>query len=333
MTIETKRAQTVTIIGMGRIGASIGLALKQSPLGMTIIGHDRDGSLAQEAKEKVGAVDKAEWNLISAVSKADILVLNIPAVEVEDTLKVIGSDLQAHALVLDLSSLKSAGLRWAQQHLRQGHYVGASPVLAAGALADGRTELAAARADLFKNSIFCLMPSVNADPKAVETAVNFGLILGASPYFVDPLEYDSLLQGIETVPGLMSAAMFSAVSKANSWRDILRFADQSFALTTQALTSGAEEIAHLAFHNKVATLRWLDALVEELQEIRRWVYRDEVETLTAVLIDQERKRIGWLKDRRQNEWAEAKMPDIEHRSLGEHLLGRWGRRDDRDEEK
>jgi prephenate dehydrogenase len=325
------QAQNITIIGMGRIGASVGLALKQRALQVTLIGHDRQRALAQKAKEALGAVDRVEWNLINAVSAADILVLTVPVSELEDTLRAIGDDLQSHTLVLDLSHMKAAALQWAEQYLEQGHYVGAWPVLAASALADAQAGLETADADLFKNSVFCLMPSAKADPKAVETAVNFGRLLGATPYFMDPMEYDSLVQSVETIPGLMAAALFNAIHKTKGWRDILRFAGLPFAQTTSPLKAG-EDIALLALPNKTATLRWLDALLEELQTVRRWLQEGEVEMLTATLEELNRERERWLSERAQNNWVEAKSPPAAGPGIAEQILGRWARGDDGTEE-
>lgn len=316
------KAQTVTIVGMGRAGVSIALALKASSAGLTIVGHDRFRELAQNAKDELGAIDKAEWNLVNAVAAADILVLAVPLVELEETLMIIGDEVQPHALVLDLAVLKGRGLRWADQYLKRGHYVGVVPVLSAAFLNDGRDEAAAATADLYKNSIFCLMPSAKADPQAVDTAVTFGRLLGASPYFVDPAEYDSLAQGVETLPGLTAAALFSALRKSTGWRDMLRFANSSFALATQPLQQGTD-LTSLALNEKTATLHWLDAFLKELTDLRRMIHEGDREvmdlTLGNLLIERER----WLKERAKNEWVEVVETRVDRPSVSDQFLGGW----------
>ncbi len=316
------KAQTVTIVGMNRVGVSIARALKASGAGLTVVGHDRIRELAQDAKEKLGAIDRVEWNLVTAAAGADILVLAVPLTELENTLVVIGEDVRPHTLVLDLGALKAQGLRWADRYLQAGHYVGVVPVLSAAYLNDGRDEAAAATADLFRNSVFCLLPSAKADPQAVDTAVTFGRLLGASPYFIDPIEYDSLAQGIETLPGLAGAALFSAVQKSTGWRDMLRFANSSFALATQPLVQGTD-LASLALNDKAATLRWLDALLNELVALRQLILEGDREvidlTLGNILIQRER----WLKERTVNEWVEGVETPVDHPSMGEQLLGGW----------
>ncbi len=312
--------QTITIIGLGRLGVSIGLAIKNSPLDVTVIGHDIDRDRAQKVQDEVGAVDKIEWNVVNAARKADILVLAIPASELEATLNAVGQDLQEHTLVIDLSPQKGVGVKWAKKYITQGHYVGAVPVLPPASMADGRTDVTTASADLFRNGGFCLVPSASVEPAAVETAVNFGLLLGATPFFLDPDEYDSLLQGTETLPNLAAAAMFSAIHKATGWRDILRLAGQSFALSTRPLENEAD-IAFLALHNREASLRWLDAMMDELKLMRQWVHEGDLEMFTLYLKELGDERFGWLALRERNEWDERETTDVQHRSFSERMLG------------
>ena len=316
------KAQTVTIVGMGRVGVSIARALKASPADLTIIGHDRYRELTQKAKDELGAIDKAEWNLVDAAAAADILVLSVPLSELETTLMVIGDELQPHTLVLDLAVLKGLGLRWADKHLKRGHYVGAVPVLSTQYLNDGRDEPESAVADLFRNGVFCLMPSVKAEPQAVDTAVNFGRLLGATPYFIDPMEYDSLVQGVETLPGLVAAALFGTLQKSTGWRDMLRFANSSFALATQPLQFGTD-ITSLALNNKAATLRWLDAYLQELIELRTQIQSGDREMIDLNLGNLLIQREKWLKERAANEWIEGPETPIDRPSMGDQLLGGW----------
>lgn len=313
------QTKTITIVGLERNGASVALAIQAARLDLTIIGHDRDFGLAKQA-EKDAIIHKAQRNLPRAAEEADILVLAVATEELQETLQVIGDLVQEHTLILDLSGWKQAGAKWAAEYVKRGHYVGASLVLAAEALSDGRHGQEAASAELFKNSVFCVMPSVDADPKAVETSVNFGRLLGATPYFVDPMEFDGLVQGVDTVPGLVAAAMFSAVHKATGWRDMLRFAGLPFAQTTQPLVASAN-IARLAAGNKIATLRWLDSLQAELAQVRSWIEAGDEELLEAMLEELSRQREEWLHERAKNDWLEIDSPDMDTPSVARQMFG------------
>ncbi len=320
--MQTKK---ITIIGVRRTGASIALALKEGPLDFEVIGHDSDTTLLKEANE-FGGFDKTESNLIRAAETADIVILSMPAVELELTMRSIGDVIQSHTLVIDLTDLKGPGVKLAEKHLQKGHYIGAHPVLAAATFADGRPDTKNARADLFQNSVFCLMPDANVDPQAVQTAVNFGKLLGASPYFVDPLEYDSLIHGVETMPGIMAAALFRAVNQASGWRDILRFADLPFAMATMPLDKDGQELAYLALNDRMVTLRWLDALTKELQQIRRWIKDGDEELLAAFLSELNLDRENWLHERAKNDWLDTQGQTVDVPGMGERFLGGLARR-------
>ena len=322
--METK---AIAIIGLNRIGASLGLALKQAFPKLTFIGQDDDYAQAEAAQE-MGAVDETEKNLRVACSKADIIFLNVPASELKGVLQSIGGDLQDHALVLDVSLLKSSGLKWANQYLQDGHYVGVRPILAADFLADGRYTLDAASPDLFRNSIFCIMAGAKTDPQAVETAINVGRSLGAKPYFLDAAEFDGLVQGIETLPRLAAAALFNTVHKGNAWRDTLRFTDLTFAQATSYLANN-DEIAALASYDKTTITHWIDKLIAELQEVKSWIRLEEEEALAAILESMSIERDKWLHERRKNEWVEDTVEDIQMPSL---LGGIFGRRSGKSKE-
>lgn len=328
------QTNTITIVGMGRVGVSIGLALRKASIPFILVGHDSENRRAQEALKLHGAVDQAERSLPKAAAMADILVLAMPAVELETTLRAIADEVQEHTLIIDLTRLKGPGMKWAEQLLRRGHYVGARPVFAAATFDNVRTDPSAARADLFENSIFCVMPAASTDPKAVETAVNFGYLLGAKPYFVDPWEYDGLVQGVETMPGLLATALFSTVHSSAGWRDILRFADLPFALATLPLGDvGPDEIAFLALNDKAATLRWLDAYIAELTQLKQRVYEGDRDALTALLSDLENDREQWLSERKKNEWVEGEKPDMSGISFSQQMLGGLVTRRGRDDKK
>lgn len=313
------KTQTVTILGLDRLSTSVGLALKQSPLAATLIGYDEDRAQAQQAKQ-LGAVDKTEWNLLSAAMKADILVLRLPVSQLEATLEVIGPDLQPHALVVDLSAGAAAGIQWADQYLTQGHYVSGMPILAAAWMADGRSTLDTATPDLFRSSVFCLMPAARADAQAVETAVNFGYLLGAKPYFLQPEEFDNLQQGSETLPRLAAAAIFRTLQSSPGWRDMLRFAGAPLALATTSLETSADT-ALLALQDPAATLRWLDGLIAQLTEMRSWIQRGDAELFNSLLLETQVEREKWTRARQKNDWVEGKAVRVPNQSFAEQMLG------------
>jgi prephenate dehydrogenase len=310
------KATTLSIIGLDRTGAAIGLAAGRANVGLTRLGFDGDRQRGQRA-QALGAVDKALWSLPQIVEPADILILNLPLGEMAELLTAVAPHVQPHCLLLDLSPLKQRGLALAQKYLTHGHYVGVAPIYAAKWLFDGRTDLESAQADLFQNSLLALTPAPEANPQAVETAVNFGRLLGAQPFFLDAAEYDSLAYALESVPGLLAAALFNALTKQEGWRDRLRLAGRPFALATAPLSQ--PDLGQLALQEKETTLRWLDHLLAELTAVREQVAHGEAEIVKAILTEMGREQAAWIAEREANHWDD--QPPIERITLGQQLLG------------
>ena len=119
----------VTIVGLGLIGRSAGLALRRYADKVTVVGHDPDPQAAAAAK-KAGAVDRTDWNLIGAVSKADRILLVLPPDQVRDTLKAIAHEVQQGCVILDTADVKAPVMAWAAELLPAGvHFVGGHPIV------------------------------------------------------------------------------------------------------------------------------------------------------------------------------------------------------------
>ena len=119
----------IAIVGLGLMGKSLGLALRQAEVTSAVIGHDRERQLSNEAKAS-GAVDRTEWNLIAAVEKSDIVILSEPLEQLAGTMEAIGPYLRPGCVVIDTAPLKSPVLAWAAQYLpAEVNFVGTNPIL------------------------------------------------------------------------------------------------------------------------------------------------------------------------------------------------------------
>ena len=88
----------ITIVGLGQLGASVGLALGSRQDDIHRVGHDKNSEAAKAAQKK-GAVDDVKNNLPAAVREADIVLLSLPIDEIRATLEVIAPDLREGAVV------------------------------------------------------------------------------------------------------------------------------------------------------------------------------------------------------------------------------------------
>jgi prephenate dehydrogenase len=303
----------------------MGLALRQAEVASSVIGHDRDPLAGREAK-KLGAVDRTEWNLISACEGSDFIILATPVGAIEETLEAIAPYLRPGCVVMDTASLKGPVLAWADQHLsEQVHFVGGDPILSA--TVKGQGGLAAARADLFQGGLFCLVPAATTDSDAVKLAADLVSLLGAKPFFMDVEEHDGLLAAVDHVPMLLALALVETLIRQPAWRELRKVAGPAFEASTQLITSSSAGYSDLFVLNRDNVVRWIDELSASLDSIRGALVEEEMEALVDRFLTAQGERQKWLAIRATGEWHEGPRTEMPDRmSVIDTLLGTFWRR-------
>ena len=262
----------IAIIGLGYIGGSIGLGLKQAKLKNTeIVGYD-DWGRARREGDKKDAVDRVYGSLREAVDGAGLVVLATPPLAAEQLLPEMAPSLGRGAAVTDVAASKSVVHRWASDYLPSGvSFVGGHP-MAGGAARYGIDE---AQADLFQGQNWFLNPAPNASDSAVKSVLGMVRELGAQPHFLSAEEHDFVVAGASHLPLLTSAALFTMLRRSEGWPDFGRAAADTFTemtqfnqadpgLTTEIVTTNREQVKH-----------WIDRLVVELHRYRELLDTDD----------------------------------------------------------
>src|SRR5215208_5878441 len=230
----------ITIIGLGQIGASMGLALKGHNMDVRIIGHDKEIETAKEA-HKLGAVDDVKYNLPASVRDAQIVILALPFNGVKETLKIIAPDLQEGALVFDTAPSKATVAAWAKELIPAGRfYVGLAPAINPEYLHGTESVVQAARADLFDRGLFAVDIPVGTPENVFELVLGLVSLLGATPLLMDSAEADGLLATIQMLPQLAASALLDATVDRPGWLEARKLAGRSYAVVTAGLPSHDE---------------------------------------------------------------------------------------------
>ena len=275
MTKETQERKRITIIGLGLIGGSLGLALKAAGLpDVEVVGHDRERGAESKAR-KMGAIDTAEHNLPRAVEGAGMVIIATPILAVREVLEQIAPDLREGAVVTDTASTKERVLEWAAQLLPPHvSFVGGHPM--AGKETPGIDN---AEAELFRGRAYCLCPAVDAHEDAVRAMVGLVRLIGAEPMFLDPKEHDQYAASVSHLPLVVSTALFTLMRASPAWRDLAPMASSGFRDVTR-LASGDPRMSHDIFlTNREAAVHWLDRMIEELRRYRDLLEGDAEELL------------------------------------------------------
>ena len=312
-----------TLIGLGQVGTSIGLALAGHTVELKRVGYDRALTVQQQAR-KLGAVDSAPYNIHDAVEGADVVVLCIPLSQVEETLKLIGPDLREGAVVMDVSPVKAPVVEWFRRHVPAGrHYVGLMPTLSTAFLDDSLHGPAAAHAELFKDATLGIAAPAGTPEPALEQAFNLARLLGAQPLVLDLREADGKSATAQLVPQLLAAALLNATVGQPGWQDTRRLADRPYALATAPIFEESLEALSLAVReNRASLLPVLELVMGGLGAIHAALKNADDADLDRRLEQAVDDRLAWWQERQRADWTEQNAPsDLELPGFVERLFG------------
>lgn len=332
---------SIAILGLDRVGASVGLALRRymtkgGNYRFNITGYDVVSHNEKQAK-KMGAVDDIESKLHRAVADKDIVVMALPYEDVEPTYRRVADDLRDGVVILDVSPLKRPPLEWAEKHLSPEHHlVGITPVLNPRYLLQTDNATERAEEDLFDDSAILISPAVSCIKEAVDLAFNFCVILGSKPRFLDPLEHDMLLAFTDGLPALMGVAFFQYMMNMDNWHDLQWLTNPAFGVLTHPLKERHPDALRDEFlQNREVLTRALDGMIDGLQQ-----FRDVLEDGDSAAIEDSLERASkeyerWINRRYSADWdRDSKMPAVDRSNtmmgtlFGGNLFKRLSGKDD-----
>ncbi|MDP1714804.1 MAG: prephenate dehydrogenase/arogenate dehydrogenase family protein [Anaerolineales bacterium] len=313
----------ITIIGLGQIGASFGLALAAHKDKVTTVGHDKEFSIERLA-QKDGVVDKTNHNLPSSVEDANLVVLALPVHQVRETLGHIAQDLKKGTVVVDTIPVKAEVAKWAQEILPNGvHYIGLVPAISPDYLHETKTGLDSAKADLFSKSIFLLSAPHGTPGEAIQLVSGLVSLTGGNVMITDIIESDGLMASAHLLPQLVSASLLNATMGQPGWRETRKAASRAYFAATSAMTGqdDTEALQMLVLQNRENVLQKLDAMITALVELRYDVEDANEKSLKDRLKNAQDGRQNWLNERFTANWMEMKREPVEKISVRERLFG------------
>jgi prephenate dehydrogenase len=244
--------QRVTIAGLGLIGGSLALALRQTGFTGEIIGCDRAEILATAIER--GVVSGGNSDAITSAQGSDIVVLATPVGAIIDLIERLGPVIPATTLLTDVGSTKKEIAERAQQVFGSAagiRFLPSHPM--AGAEHGG---LDHARADLFRGAPW-IYTLINGRPAPESVAAEWiGLVesLGATPVFLDAARHDRLCSWTSHLPQLISTALASAIEaefgedeairqiSGRGLQDMTRLAASSYSLWRDIVATNTKNL-------------------------------------------------------------------------------------------
>jgi prephenate dehydrogenase len=291
----------VVIIGVGLIGGSFALALKQAGMARHIVGLGRSPEALARALD-LGIVDEVCTTPAAAMRGADLVLLAAPVAQTGTILASLLPHLEAHTVVTDAGSTKSDVVAAARAAFgaRIKQFVPGHPI--AGSEANGPD---AARVNLYrgKKVVLTALPE-NSDADVAKVAAAWQAC-GAIIHRLTPQEHDTVFAAVSHLPHLLAFALVDDIA-ARPHADLLfQYAASGFRDFTRIAGSSPEMWRDISLANRDALLKELDAYLAQLTGVRAMLAAGDGAALESMYANAQRARSAWND---AIETAEARPP-------------------------
>ncbi len=249
---------TAVVAGVGLIGGSVALGLRERLLARRIIGLDASAAALEEALA-LGVIDEARTAPGEWLSSADLVVLAVPVKVLASLARSLAPYLAPGALITDVGSVKT-GIAAEFEALGVRSFVPGHPMTGSE-----RGGVANASAGLLENAVWVLTPTERTPLTALSRMRRLVEQLGAAPVVMPPDAHDKLVATVSHLPYLASLALTHMVARderlsllaAGGFRDLTRVASgdprmsrdmvvENKAALREALHSFSRQLSHLA---------------------------------------------------------------------------------------
>ncbi|HHY06301.1 MAG TPA: prephenate dehydrogenase/arogenate dehydrogenase family protein [Clostridia bacterium] len=268
----------VTIIGLGLMGGSLGMALRKKVPTIEVCGVDRQSEIVRQA-EKKGSVDYGTIDLGKGVRGADLIFLATPLAVMPCLCITMQPYLKQGAIITDLGSTKEQLVKCLEEILPEGvFFLGGHPM--AGSEKKGIKE---ARADLLENAVYILTPTTKTKVQVIDTLSTFLYRLGVRIILLSPAEHDRKIAAVSHLPHLLANALLNTVGileeeeegyfslSAGGFRDTTRIADSQSEMWTEILLQNRKALMPVVKRFRSVLAEYEEALRKEdsvcLQEL------------------------------------------------------------------
>lgn len=283
------RFQKITIIGVGLLGGSLGLAIKQRRLAAKVDGYVRRTASIGEC-EHLGVVDHATRDLQHAVENADLVILCTPLSGMREISEQMLPALKPGAIVTDVGSVKSSVVQeldplFAKENV---HFIGSHPM--AGGEKMG---VSAAKADLFENAICVVTPTAKSNAQALAAVEDFWKSIGARVVKLSPETHDELVSRSSHLPHLVAAELANYVLSPTHAKEQAVLCATGFRDTTRIASGSPEMWRDITLANQKNLSRVLGVFIEGLEEFRHALDSGDEKTIQEFFEKAKQRRDAW----------------------------------------
>ncbi len=277
--------QSVTIIGVGLLGASLGLAIKQRGLARRVIGVGRPGSPSNQKTLEMRAVDDVFVDPAAAVDESQLVILAANVGLFPSLMEVIAPRLKKGTIVTDVGSTKQQVLKWAAKLLpRHVDFIGSHPMT--GSEKRGPEN---ARPDLYQDALCLICPpkirgrgafTGNRVTTASETIERFWRAVGMRTQQLNAQQHDQWVALISHIPH--AAACMTALVAGRNPAAGAAIAG-GFVDTTRVASGDPSMWTDIFLTNRVEMIKNLNSAMQTLRKLQVAIRRSDPQAIHAFL--------------------------------------------------
>ena len=282
--------ERVAVIGVGLIGGSFSLALKEKKLCRHVVGAGRSAANLQLALER-GVIDSIAAGPAAAARDADLILISTPVAQYEKILLEVKDVLKPGALITDAGSTKRDVVATARAHLgmKISQFVPAHPI--AGAEHSGA---AAAKPDLFRDRRVVIAPLEENSERDVEAVCALWAAAGARVSRMTPQEHDEVFAAVSHLPHVLAFALVNDVSKRPNSAQLFSYAAGGFRDFTRIASSHPEMWRDICVANRDRLLHELHLYEAKLKTIGQMIEASDAQALENLFAEARAAREKWL---------------------------------------
>lgn len=275
----------VTIVGLGLMGGSLGLALMGEQACREVTGVARRGETLRRAVEW-GAIQWGTLDLVEGVKDVDLVILATPVRTIIDLLGRIGPHLKEGAVVMDLGSTKEAVARAMAALPSRLQPVGGHPMCGRE-----RAGIEAAEPDLYRDATFVLTPLERTSGEALSLAQDLVEAVGARPLILDPETHDNLVATTSHLPYLLAVALMGTLGEIGAKDErVYRLAAGGFRDTSRLASSEVTMMLDILLTNRSQICQKGDLFCRSLTHLLSALQKEDEEILRQILTRAQRQR-------------------------------------------
>ena len=270
-----KDINNITIIGLGLLGGSLGLALKNKT-NAKICGIDADNDHLQKAQE-LNLIDAP--TTIDNLNKSNVVIIAVPVDKIPKVLIKVLNQIQDTTLVFDVGSTKHSICESVKNHPKRENYVAAHPI--AGTEFSGPE---AAIDNLFENKKNIICEARLTNPRILKIAVELFDLLGMQTDFMESASHDKHIAYVSHLSHISSFMLGKTVMEIEKdEKNIFNMAGSGFESTVRLAKSSAPTWTPIFIENKKNIIRSLDEYIRNLQEFKNHIENDNEKAVFRIM--------------------------------------------------